>query len=619
MCKKLIPVYFIVLFFTFCLLSNSIIKAADMSITNLSPANGSVEICADTKLWITFATTPILGTSGKLQICRVADDNSVWDINLYSSLPNPPISTGWPAEYKITQNTRTVNYEPFAINGNTLEIYPSTRLSYNTAYYIKMTAGFCTDANGNTSPAITDNTIWHFTTKVLAPAADHDYTVAADGSGDFCTLQGAIDAVSNSDPCRTLIKIKKGTYREIDNIPSGKTNMTWLGEDRDSTILAAYNFDGFNSGSDYRMLIRDSASGHRYYNMTLHNLRQKAGGNNQAETIKHSGQQSIVKNCKFMSYQDTLCLNGQMYLLNSYIEGDVDYVWGYGTVYFDGCEMHTLTTKGYNTQPRQVAEVNGLIFVDCNLTSPGLTNCYLARGGGASYPYGQTVYINCTMPANQFYPVGWLLNGTDPCNLRFWEYKSVEPNGNPIDVSGRINPGSRQLTDDEAAHLRDVNNIFGTWNPKALGELPTPAWQQHPANGATGISPTGIILTWAAGAEATSHIVHVDTNNPPESIGEQTANSYSTGLLDGNTTYYWQIDEKNDSGITPGTVQQFTTALYGCTSHPLSDLDNNCQVDFFDFVLFGQQWAGTLDFDNLAQFALDWLACNRYPDAQCWK
>ena len=55
------------------------------------------------------------------------------------------------------------------------------------------------------------------------------------------------DAVVNNDPCRTLVKVKKGTYREIVNIPSGKANMTWLGEDRDTTIMAAYNFEGFNS------------------------------------------------------------------------------------------------------------------------------------------------------------------------------------------------------------------------------------------------------------------------------------------------------------------------------------------------------------------------------------
>ena len=366
MCRKSISSYilFVGLFSAF--LPGPGVKAADMAITSVFPTNNAVEVCADTKLWRTFGTAPIVATDSNmhLQICRVSDSNVIYQLNL-NTLPSDAyghISTNWP--YKINLNGRTVNYEPFAVNGNTVEIYPSTRLAYNTAYYVKMTAGFCTDANGNTSPEINDNTTWRFTTKVSPPAADHDYTVALDGSGDFCTLQGATDAVVNSDPCRTIVKVKKGAYREIVNIPSGKTNMTWLGEDRDTTIMAAYNFEGFNSGNDYRMLIRTSANGFRMYNMTFHNLRPKASGNNQAEITKHSSNQGMAVNCKYMSYQDTLCISaGQMYMRDCYIEGDTDYIWGGGAAYFDKCEMHSLSAQSYITQPRTAGPpANGLFL-----------------------------------------------------------------------------------------------------------------------------------------------------------------------------------------------------------------------------------------------------------------
>jgi hypothetical protein len=364
------------------------------------------------------------------------------------------------------------------------------------------------------------------------------------------------------------------------------------------------------------------------YNMTFHNLTQKGGS--QAETIKHSGQQSIVKNCKFMSFQDTLCLNGQMYLKDSYIEGDVDYIWGYGTVYFDRCQIHTLTTKGYITQPRQVSGVNGLFFVDCNLTSPeGLTNCYLGRGAGSGYPYGQTAYIDCTMPRTLFYPVGWLLNGTDPNNLRLWEYKSIEPNGTLIDVSQRLNPGSIQLDDANGLWWRDVNNVFGTWNPQTLGELPTAAWQPVPIDGANEVNAEGATLTWAAGAEATSHMVYFGTSNPPDFAAEQNEISFATGAMLPGTTYYWRIDEKNSAGSTIGTVWNFTTS-YICTSPIASDLDGNCEVDLFDYARLADAWAGNppevdlntdslLDLLDIAQFAADWLKCNREPASECWQ
>ena len=622
MCKKKINRYvcFVVLFSALGVLSGPGVKAADMTITNLFPANNAVEVCADTKLWITFGTTPIVATSGTLQICRVADDSNVYDLHLYS-LPNPPVSTGWPTEYKINLNGRILNYQPFVVNGNTVEIYPSIRLAYNTAYYVKMTAGFCTDANGNTSSEINDNTTWRFTTKASAPAADHDYTVALDGSGDFCTLQGAVDAVVNNDPCRTLIKLRKGSYREQINIPSGKANMTWLGEDRDTTILAVYNYEGFNSGSDSRMMIRASANGFRMYNMTFHNLRQKATGNNQAGTIKHSGQKSLVRNCKFMSYQDTLCLNGQMYVENCYIEGDTDYIWGTGTVYFDKCEMRSLSAQSYITQPRAAAPPsNGLFLVDCNLTvKPGIIGIYLGRTTNDDYHYCQSVYINCTMSIPPVFAVGWkLVDGTDANNLRWWEYKSVDQSGNLINVLGRA-PWSKQLDDANGLYWRDVNNVFAQnpWNPKNLGELPTTTWQPQPADGATGVDPCGISLTWAAGAEAASHMVYFGTANPPEFAGEQTGTSFATETMLTDTTYYWRVDEKNSTGETTGAVWSFTVSRYICTSPIISDIDGDCEVDFLDYALLADAWAGNLS--EIAQLAIDWLSCNRDPAGGCWQ
>jgi len=55
------------------------------------------------------------------------------------------------------------------------------------------------------------------------------------------------------------------------------------------------------------------------------------------------------------------------------------------------------------------------------------------------------------MPALLIFPTGWkIADGTDTANLRWWEYKSVDPSGNLINVSNRV-PYSRQLTDEEAA------------------------------------------------------------------------------------------------------------------------------------------------------------------------
>jgi hypothetical protein len=710
-----------------------------MTITNLFPANNAAGVCADTKLWITFATTPIVATDSNmhLQICK-ADNSVVYQLTLHT-LPGDAYghnqaSPGWP--YQITiGGLGFVNYEPFAVSNQTLEIYPSTRLAYNTTYYVKMTDGFCHDASGNTSPAMTDNTTWQFTTKA-APTVGHNYTIALDGSGDFCTLQGACDYVTDNDATRTFIKIKKGTYRELINIPSSKINITWLGEDKDTAIIAAYNRDAFNGGTSTRNLVRNSGNGLRMYNLTLQNTTPKGG--QQAETIRQNATKCIAKNCKFKSYQDTLYLSGgQTYLNNCYVEGDTDYIWGGGTAYFDKCEIRSMSTSSYVTQPRTYT-TNGLFLVDCNMTMAAevtASSCYMARLFNAN-DYTQSVYINCTMPKTLFSSIGWYKNNqVNMDNLRLWEYKSVEPNGTLIDVSGRLNPGSRQLTDANAVWWRDVNHVFSAvspWNPKNLGELPTASWQPQPADGTTDITIAHMTLTWAAGAEAESHVVYFGTDNPPTSGTEQTGTSFVTETLSPGITYYWRVDEKNSTGTTTGTVWSFTTStaldanspspdpmtwahepnavssssitmmaskatdisgveyyftctaggghnsgwqdsntytdtgltnnttytykvkardksinqnetvdsneksaktpIYDCTTLPtlLSDLNGNCQVDSLDFVRLADAWAGNppevdlngdevLDFKDIAQFAEDWLKCNRSPADQCWQ
>src|SRR4030095_3314430 len=174
--------------------------------------------------------------------------------------------------------------------------------------------------------------------------------------------------------------------------------------------------------------------------------------------------QVIVRHADILSLQDTLLLSGKIYLNDCYVEGNVDFIWGKGTAYFEQCELKTVGRSGYNVQSRNLANY-GYVFVDSKLTSDaGIVGNWLGRIEVDRFPQSNVAYVNCQM-GNHITPKGWLLtSGTDTSQLRFWEYGSTDLAGNVLDVSQR-DPISRQLTDIEAAALRDKATVFGGWNP----------------------------------------------------------------------------------------------------------------------------------------------------------
>jgi len=204
-------------------------------------------------------------------------------------------------------------------------------------------------------------------------------------------------------------------------------------------------------------------------NITLINTTPKGGS--QAEAFRGNALRIELNHVTLKSFQDTLLLqstgtnNQGGFVTDSYIEGDVDFMWGTGAVFFQNCELKMVTSNGFYTQIRNVSGKNGNVYVNCRLTAaPGVTGGWLARIDPTVFPFSQVVYINTQM-GTQVNPVGWLLNNaTTAPNVQFWEYHSTDPNGVPIDVSQRA-PFSRQLSAAEAAQWSDPSFVLGGWTP----------------------------------------------------------------------------------------------------------------------------------------------------------
>ena len=118
-------------------------------------------------------------------------------------------------------------------------------------------------------------------------------------------------------------------------------------------------------------------------------------------------------------------------------------------------------------QSRNLETRFGYVFVDSKISADaGLTGHMLARIDGTAYPASHVAYINCELGPH-IAPEGWLITAaTDTSKIRFWEYGSVTPGGDPVDVSKRL-AASKQLTADEAAMMRDRANVFA---------FPAPGW-----------------------------------------------------------------------------------------------------------------------------------------------
>ena len=443
------------------------VTSTSLSYTNLSPANGAAGVCYDTPLYLKFNTAPVLGTG----LLRIYDTNDVLVDTIDLSLNQPNN-----AQPRIIAGATYFAY-PVIIRSNTAAIYPHLGvLTSNMSYYVLVDTGFFKDTGGASLTGISSPGAWKFTTKEVGPDSSTvtDITVAADGSGDFATVQGAIDWVPAGNTTPRTITVKKGAYEEINRIPSGKNNLTFIGEGCRESILTYRNNDTVNPGTGTRIMFYAGGNDCTFKNLWFANSTPQGGS--QAESIRVQGSRNHFDNCTFTSYQDTILINNALvsagYFNKCLVQGDVDFIWGSGIGFFQSCEIKAMrragNSAGVYTQARTDATTYGLIFADCLVSreTNDMTNWSLARDAGASGPYGNVAWLNCRMDAH-IGSFGWTDGGlVDKSTLRLWEYQSTDLNGNLLNTASRV-AWSVQIDASTNALLRNLTNTFApvTWVP----------------------------------------------------------------------------------------------------------------------------------------------------------
>ena len=300
-----------------------------------------------------------------------------------------------------------------------------------------------------------------------------EITVAVDGSGDFRSVQQALDHVPDNNYEPVLIKIKPGVYQEQIRVAAGKRHITLRGEDPHKTILT-FKLSALQAGNTrlaFSTLV--NADNFRAENLTFENT---FGTGSQAVALFVDAERASFENCRFLAWQDTLFVNGSRhYFKNCYIEGHVDFIFGTASAVFEDCTIHS-KGQGYVTAHYRLSndENTGFVFLRCRLTGQDTGNgVYLGRPWR---PYARVVFLDCWL-GSHIRPEGWD-NWRDPAREKtawFGEYKSKGPGANP---KSRV-AWSRQLTPEEAAEFsrtRFFNRPARGLQGKANQAVGTIAW-----------------------------------------------------------------------------------------------------------------------------------------------
>ena len=172
--------------------------------------------------------------------------------------------------------------------------------------------------------------------------------VAPDGSGQFKTIQAAIDSIPDNNAEWRLIVIKPGTYRERLLINERKTFIILRGEDKEvrRTLLTFNRYAGMDdperpgnklgpNGSETVVIQADNFTAE---NITFEN---SSGAVAPAVAVRAMGDKQIFRNCRFLGWQDTLWVDGpRAYFMDCYVEGRIDFIFGGGTAVFEKCHLH---------------------------------------------------------------------------------------------------------------------------------------------------------------------------------------------------------------------------------------------------------------------------------------
>lgn len=301
----------------------------------------------------------------------------------------------------------------------------------------------------------------------IAFAQVRKITVAQDASGNYKTVQQAINSIKDSNSAEIIIYIRNGIYKEKLRLPASKMNVHFIGESVEKTILTYDDYASKKDSAGKDIGTSGSASffifgaGFIAENITFENSSGPVG---QAVAVRVTGDKATFINCRFLGFQDTLYTHGEgrQYYYKCYIEGTVDFIFGASTALFEDCTIYGKRGGYYTAASTPEKNKFGYVFKNCRITGDAPAGSYYL--GRPWKPFAKTVFINCNL-GKQVKPEGWH-NWSKAENEKTAYYAEHNNYGEGASASGRVS-WSHQLTAEEAKEYTTAN-ILSDWNPIKL-------------------------------------------------------------------------------------------------------------------------------------------------------
>ncbi|MFD5869587.1 pectinesterase family protein [Streptomyces sp. NPDC060322] len=290
-------------------------------------------------------------------------------------------------------------------------------------------------------------------------------TVASDGTGTYTTVQAAVNAVGSGNASRVTITIKPGTYRERVSIPADKPYITLkgTGDSSDDVVIIGNRNAGDHGTAGSATVV---ALGHDFTaeNLTMANDfdENSSDTGDQALALYLDADRTVLDDVRLLGDQDTFLLNdrARAYVVDSRIEGTVDFIYGGGTAVFHACAIHERrTTGGPITAASTAADKKyGFLFYRSTITGAVGNTTQLGRPWRAN---AQVLYRESSLSSALATAQPWTDMSTNSWkNARFSEYRNTG-------AGATVNGNRPQLTDAQAADHTPQKYLAGSdgWNP----------------------------------------------------------------------------------------------------------------------------------------------------------